>query len=160
MSTVISMELSRKNEGSEFRGIVFYKNAIESFISLPEDYSFKDIVEIVETADSNCTYILDSRGIGMVLKDKMSTKNMIEPERNIWHYLENAKSSLMEIAINSNLDTNSKIEFKKLIKELDNLEVDGRFSGFPNLKSKEVNIGKGRAICYLNYYAYSNTIKI
>jgi hypothetical protein len=69
-----------------------------------------------------------------------------------------AKEYALTLAMNSNFDTISKIEFKKMLNELDNFEAEVTTQGLCKLNIIDREKSISRALCYLQYLALVKNI--
>jgi len=148
--------------------VVLLDGCFEGFLHFPIDYTNKDILNLLldRAEDYNAELIFDKQGYGIVIEDflrEIKNENYYAftfmEMKEISRILNNAQDSIMELAIDSIFNCESKIEFLKLIEELNNLEVKLGTNGSASLNSKDTAIGRSRAICYLQYYyKYITTI--
>ena len=142
---VISLDYSMN--GGRFSdnlyAIVFKGNSIEEFIYMPKDYRFTEFVDVILNKYNKLNYIiiLDSFGASMGIIDYLKSKNITNyfdinnKNGELAEYYNKAMEEVLNFAINSEFDYIKELEFKKLIKEMNNLEVGIRGTRvFLNLK--------------------------
>ncbi len=139
--------------------IIFTDNkSIEKIITFPVDYTNEQCLDcIIDSYGKNNLFIFDKNGLGIAIEDYLLEKDIqnyktIDFKRLPLVYAI-AKERIMEIAINSNFDSFSKIEFKKIVDELDNIEIISNPQHVLKLQRKTIDNLTGRAYCYLNYFS-------
>ena len=142
--------------------IIFKGNSIEEFIYMPKDYSFTEFIDVILNKYNKLNYIiiLDSFGLSRGILDYLKSKNITnyfiinnKYGELALHYNEKAVEEILNFAINSNFDYIKELEFKKLIKEMNNLKVVFR-GNIPIFEFGDVPSYRSRAFCYLQYIAY------
>jgi hypothetical protein len=162
MKNVISIDIGRNSDGTnKMCAIVLFDGTIESMVTAPSDYSAEDFLNCIISECSNCDsteIIFDKNGMGRAFEDyfiENGVENVfglgIDDAKMLPFTLSKAKDNLIELAINSHFEGLTKIEFKKMIKELENLEIVDR-AGRLIFNRLNESIGKSRAICYLQYF--------
>jgi hypothetical protein len=166
MNRIISLAMSNQTEtkGNKMYGIVFSNNQIEDFLFVPSDYTIEEFSNIILGYYSpiSTTIIIDKNGIGIYLKELFESKDIkhtLPSNRDkIGIVLNQARDEIINLAMNSNFDVISKIEFKKLIGELDNIEIEMK-NGLCRLTTKDKEKSINRALCYLQYLSITkNTL--
>ncbi len=168
MNKIISLEITAKagREPNNLYGIVFDNNKIDKFLFVPSDYKVEEFVNIIYDKyfdNSTPSILFDRHGLGIQFEDYFKAKrvhNLINPDINemavMWT---NAKEYAVTIAMNSNFDTIGKIEFKKMLDELNNFEVEVTPQGICKLKIIDREQSISRALCYLQYLALVKDVK-
>ena len=162
---VISLDYSM-NGGrffdSNLYAIVFKDKSIKEFIYMPKDYRLTEFIDVILNKYNRLNYkfIFDNCGAGMGIMDYLKSKditnyfNINNKKGELALYYNKAMEEILNFAINSEFDYIKELEFKKLIKEMNNLEVGIRgnrvFFEFKNISNKN----RSRAFCYLQYMAY------
>ena len=136
---VLSIDLSYVKGGC--RGVItlLSDKGVELITTLPEDYSFNDIVTAIRSffpvydSDFIC---YDPTGLGAGLTDEFNKYpelknhiiriNALYDRNNMSLYLKDAKESLLNNCVHSFVQL---IEFKKLILEIGNLEIKVKSNG-------------------------------
>jgi hypothetical protein len=162
MSRVISIDYGINPYGKKMYGIVFNSGSIERFLITQDDYSLQEFMSIVLSEHRNsldAEIVFDSNGMGKAIEDYLLSKGISGINPLSMGYMSelpsrfvDAKNSLLDLAINSSFDSTSNIEFKKLVKEFDNFELNNLGDGKIKLNKKDKEMGSTRAMCYLAYF--------
>ena len=150
---IISIE-TMKNEKY---AISFRDNKIESFNIIPNDYSIEEFMDLlVKTSDNHTQYLFDINSYGIFVDNYLENKRIynidvpeskdIEP--NILQY---SKDRIIDFALNSQITDIEKIEFKKLINELNNLKIKVTESKKISIVKIDDDMTSSRARCYIQY---------
>jgi hypothetical protein len=171
MSKIISLELARREgrSNNDMYGIIFENNQIYDFIFVPSDYTVNEFTDVIineHYIPANTKIIFDRNGIGIYLDDCFKAKNISNYEINIIHsdrklmcvMYGKAKELAINLAMNSRFDSIGKIEFKKMLDELDNIEVEVK-CGEARLKVIDKDKPVTRALCYLQYLSLVTDVK-
>lgn len=158
MEKIVTLDLSRTSSGTNNKyGIIFEKGRkIVDFIIAPNDYTVSEFIELVKNHtyyDNSIPVAYDGNGIGALLKESFNNEcDLSRKVCSLAEYVETGKNALFELALNSNFSETQKLEFRKLVREVENLSVTPH-SGRLSYTLKDSSIGKQRAITYLLYFA-------
>ena len=156
---VVSIEIS----SNDFSYIVaMYDDVITNLLYVPESIAprAKDIIDLMLSnipVNQNDVICYDGNGFGAAIGDAFADflyKENLKPlshknHRGIPLLLEEAKSKLLDYALNSDPIYLDKGEFKRLHQEVHNL-IYKQNEDRVTLQQKDKNIGKTRAVCFLN----------
>ena len=161
MNKIISIEL-----GIDLYYVISLSDSgIGNILCFPTDYNIDEVIEGVllnipiSSTDDKLVY--DKNGMGMMIQDTLLKKEYahlldiaesIEPKdfSKIVLTLVKAKDRLNDCGKNNNLVGFEYLEFKKLIDEINNLEISINPNGIVKLVKKDRGIGNTRATCFLN----------
>jgi hypothetical protein len=157
-SKIIEKEVKNKNIISIFDKcvIIFNANCIIEFIHIPKDYNTDEFMSvIINKYNNNCIFVLGNcpPSIYRFLEDIDNSKISDYKKDKLEYAYKVGLEQIINFATNTNFDCYNKIEFKKLITELENLELKINVNKL-QFEIKNINIGINRANCYLQYIKY------